>query len=674
MSEVTTAYKIRLFFQTDRSRGTLSFLEQVGRKADGAAKQTQGLASQLKGIAALTGGAIGLASAKRAFIDFNAELEGMKIGMASLLQMNIGGYFDEASVRATKLVGDFQQIAKASVGTTKDFTQFGSAIMASVLQANMGLGDTAARINQLKTITKGGVIAATVMGEHPELVSRDIEQWLNGRLSTVDRFSKKLLAPMGMTHQQLNAKKPEERLRLLEKALTQPAILEATKAYEQSWLGVSSTMEDTLQMMAGRIGLPLFKAITEEVKKWNEWIERNPEKVEAFAKQVSDLLIGAFGVAKDVFGFIVDHRDLLLILAKAALMSKGVGIIGNIVGGPFRAIAGLSERFAGLGNAAGVAGGKTLTMAEKMTSASNRIAGAVGVMGAVYVGAQTIADMILASQDRRIAEKMDVHRTAMTLGVGGKNADAIDVGAQRRLRTGAAKDMGTARAMAAQRALAEAREAGLITAQGTVNIRGAQKIRGSTMGGYRPGFDPTNPMQNQMNLAGVGTQFMTFEQAYEAMKRGYRTDAFGNKTSIQGFGADKNPFKAFAQDTEFDEWFNKTFAKEMEFVDRLEQALAEDRKVKAADFDAFLQRMNLTMSDIFNPGKFISAVMADASNKATQNGKLKQPTPRKADVNVNIRKVEVVADDPDRVVLGIMSAAEDAVRNPSVALTSTRDR
>lgn len=84
--------------------------------------------------------------------------------------------------------------------------------------------------------------------------------------------------------------------------------------------------------------------------------------------------------------------------------------------------------------------------------------------------------------------------------------------------------------------------------------------------------------------------------------------------------------------------------------------------------------MNLTMSDIFNPGKFISAVMADASNKATQNGKLKQPTPRKADVNVNIRKVEVVADDPDRVVLGIMSAAEDAVRNPSVALTSTRDR
>jgi len=659
MSEVTTAYKVRLFFQVDRSRATLSFLDELGKKTKGAASNAKGLTEQLKGLAAAAGVTGGLMAAKSAFVDFNAEMEGAKIGMASILQMKLGGYFDDASKHANKLVGDFQQIAKASVGTTKDFTTFASAIMAPVMMTNAHLGTTEKRLAQLRTLTKGGVIAATVLGEDPELASRDVDQWLMGRLSTVDRVAKKLLGPMGLTTDQVNKMSSEKRLALLEKALTQPAIIEATKAYEKSWLGVKSTMMDTLQMLAGKIGLPLFKAITKEVASWSAWMDKHPEKVEAFATTVSKLLVDAFGTAKDVFGFIVQHKDLLLTLAKAVLISKGVGMVGGLVASPLRGISSLAERFGGLGAAAEAASGKTLSFAEKMAKGANQLQGAIGLLGAVYVGASAIADLVSKKQDRDIAAKKEVWAAKMWLGVGGQRG-ALDRMTATRMavaaKAGKPITEDQARRESATKVLNEAKDAGLIDATGKIDIRKIGQLRGDSTRVY-------------------GANAVTdFASAYTAMKKG----KFYN-TPIEGF--DPSTHKAAQKganaggwmpqgDVKFDDWFRKTYAQELDFLKRLEDTMAVDRARLGAEFDKLLA--GLSFFDMLNPLKLMQAAMGDM--KGTKDGRLKQPTPKKGDVNVNIRKVEVVADDPDRVVLGILSAAEDAVRNPSTASGSFRDR
>ncbi|MCP4502516.1 MAG: hypothetical protein GY822_21405, partial [Deltaproteobacteria bacterium] len=71
----------------------------------------------------------------------------------------------------------------------------------------------------------------------------------------------------------------------------------------------------------------------EELRKVNSWFEKNQDRVADFAKELADGMVTAFNAAKKIFGFLFQHRELLMTLAKAMLIAKA----GNFMAGPFLA-------------------------------------------------------------------------------------------------------------------------------------------------------------------------------------------------------------------------------------------------------------------------------------------------------------------------------------------------
>jgi hypothetical protein len=620
MSDQTTTYDVRVRWTVENARSSEALLKRIADNTDKLAKsaktadQNMGqMGGQFRALAGMAAGAFGIGKLKNAFFDFNASLDQTKIGMSAMLQMNIGGTWDDASARSKALVSSFQQIAKASVGTTEDFTNFSAAIMSSVLGANNGLKDTAGRIEQLKRITAGGVVAATVLGERPDIATLDIEQWLAGTLSAKDRFSKKLLAPMGLSHTQLNAKSQKERLKLLEQALTSPAIKNATKAYENSWAGVSSTMEDTLKMMAGSAGLPLFKAVTEEVKSWNKWISDNPAKIQEFANAFSQGLKDGFGMAKEVMGLLWRNREMLMMLAKAVLISKGVGMVGKLVAGPIQAIGQFAGQIGSLSKPLGDAGGGLTGFASKLGTA----AAALGVLAGA---AQFFADWVLNRQEADIAKRTNqapVLARTQVLNYG-KNGLQDEVNGLMKFK---GYTRGGAENQARQRVLEQLQTAGIITKGGQINSGkvGAMFGEGKATTRYALDFARNNP---------------------------------GAKEGDRGMTASR------------------------QFYVNLIKLLEDDRRAREGQNNGFLDKLALqafgvSLGERMAFGISGAGIMAVAAKMGAPLT-LDQGAPKPVKQTVTINKIEVTSDDPDRFIIGVMEVVDEAVRNPSVARGTVR--
>jgi len=338
MGGETTQYDVQLRYLY-KEAGARNGVRGLSHDLDQAGLKSGNLKSSIMGLgAAVTTGLVGVA-AKRAFIDFNSNLEQARTQMAGMFMQAGTGTWEESLTTSNKLIADFQQLAKQSVGTTKDFVDMASMIVRPITAAGLGMKD-------IEEFTQGAVIASRAFGIAADVAARDIEGALMGQLRSVDRFARSLLEPLGYVGEEgrsrFNQLSAAERAAELKKGLTSDAIKNMAKAQEFSFEGVTSTLKDNLQMTLGTIGLPLFKAITNEVKKWNEWIAKNPEKIKQFAADFTSALMTGFGYIKKIAGFIVEHKDLLLALAKAYIVGKGVGIVTGTIGGMANSLASLA--------------------------------------------------------------------------------------------------------------------------------------------------------------------------------------------------------------------------------------------------------------------------------------------------------------------------------------------
>ena len=73
---------------------------------------------------------------------------------------------------------------------------------------------------------------------------------------------------------------------------------------------------DNLKIALGKVGLPLFKALTEEMKDWNKWLDANQDKVAEFGKTLSDGLVTGFRAVKSAVQFLVEHSDTIIAIGK----------------------------------------------------------------------------------------------------------------------------------------------------------------------------------------------------------------------------------------------------------------------------------------------------------------------------------------------------------------------
>lgn len=315
-----TTYEIELrYLLDDRAvRGAAS----LSRQLQAASRSSGSLDGAIKRVGASIVAYFGIREAAGALIGFNAQMDQLKIQMSAIIQLNLGGTFEGARVQAEGLVKEFQRFAVLTPVTTKDVTEFGARISAAVFGAGGGM-------KEFINITEQGVIASKVFGAEANYAAIELTELLQGVVNKRMRFAMQLLHAAHVDEEHFRAMTAAERMRTIQGVLNSDAMKSAATAYSQSFAGVTSTLVDNLQILLGKVGLPLFKAITAEVMSWNQWINENERVLATWAKGFGEALHDGFKLVKDVLGWIVDHKEVLLSVAKAWLIMKGAGSLAS---------------------------------------------------------------------------------------------------------------------------------------------------------------------------------------------------------------------------------------------------------------------------------------------------------------------------------------------------------
>lgn len=661
----STIYDIKLRYLLD-DRATRG-LSNIAQAADRAEKRSSMLRSGLGKVAAIGMGHFGIQRAGKALLGFNSDLEQARITMAGMIQMNAGKTFAEGMSRANEMVARFQEIAKASVGTTADFVDMASMITRPVLKAKLEMKD-------LVDITKGGVIAARAMNIEAEMAAMDIEQILAGQVGKRDRFARALLEPfleknfgivayMQKTKagteravtamEQFNKLTEQQRAQILRAALTQPAIEDMAKAQEQSFAGAMSTFEDSVQMFLGKVGLPLFQKLTAEVQKWNTWIDKNPEKIQKFAEKFGGALVEGFSVLKAVAEFFVEHSDLLLTIAKAWVGMKLGSQLNKMAMGGGALLGTALKRGGGI---AGILGfDRVMLSSAKMgaglmdaTSKLSAWGAALGLAGLAVKGVYDLFTEEDRQKKQREREKFEREMNMIE-----KFISPTMGGTLGREKT-ARSEM--ARLEELLRGTEFRTPEGLKTFEPTRFLE-IQKLVGdleSTTPRIQEYYKNLAEQAQQANL--FTDRFLTNQAGsnFTDMMRGEDFDRAVNQMAVN-LGLSRDNADYLAQDL-----------KNLAFM--LSQS--QDR---TQSFGMMLK--GDFVPDIIAAGRaFIGTEKPDATAMdPSLVAALEGIKPGKSKVDVRIQKIEIQSDDPDRFVRGMVSALSDAAKNPSGALERFRE-
>lgn len=341
----TTVYDVAISYRLDdKASAALAHLGDT-------AKRTERDVSSVKdGIRTLAEAFLlkeAFAKGKELFVDFNNDMEQIQIRQSAILRANdLAHSFSDAREQAALLTKEFQRFAVTSPVTTKEISAFSAGISTAVAQA----GGT---ISDITNVAEQGIIAAKAFGANAETGALQISEAIQRGAHAREIFTKSLIQTQRITLEEFNALNSQGRLDVIKRALNSDAIKEAATAFGESFEGVTSTLKDNIEITFGKIGLPLFKQITKEVASWNDWIAKNPEKIEAFSKSVSEGLVKGFEFLKSVASFFVDNKDILIKVAELWAGSKVTSAIGDIAGGVGAFGSGLLKSVEDLGDFSG---------------------------------------------------------------------------------------------------------------------------------------------------------------------------------------------------------------------------------------------------------------------------------------------------------------------------------
>ncbi len=593
MGGTSTVYdvKIKYAMQGNAKQG----LDGVAASADKAAKNTM----SLKGALAAVGAGMLLGKAKSALIDFNSEIQSMKINMSTIMQMQLKMPFEKANKEADKLFNTFQELAKKSPATTKDFMEMAQAIAAPV--AMLGGGP-----DKLAKLTQGAIIAGQAFGERADVVALDIKQMLMGTINSKDRIAQQLISSKGVSQDTFNNKMDgAQRASFLEDVLQADPLKRAADAMGESFKGQVSTFQDMLQIALGQVGKPLMEGLTAEVKRWNQWITEHPKTLARISNQIGGMIKSTFTFVKDAAGWLVDHSDLIMSIAKTFLVFKGAQIGTNIF-----------KNFA-----TGITG-----LVGQMKSAGSSVVGMISGAGGATVGGAFKGLVGMLSGVGGVIP-------ALGLLVG-----AIDI-VTTLLNTHAEADKkGKAAAVSMSEAVGEV--PGLMDRRKELKARLANPM---FAGSHEQDAAELSTTTNK--LTDPATLGMALRKLDEAAKA-HGTTGLKDLDLAGWQKADRHlPDTYDHRDPAASGKMAGEAIKTLEFFNRL--SVDARREVLK---NAFPERWG------------------DPTAKVDTEDKTKWiNTPTKGDTNITIQKIEVASDDPDRFVHGIVSAAEQITNNPTQA-------
>lgn len=634
MAAVSTVYDVILRYQLqDRATRGMRGMEAQAKRT---AKSTSLLGRTLGRAGAAAAGFFGLRAAKGALIDFTSSMEQARLQTAGLLKLNLGGTFNQQLKVANRLVGDLQQRAKASTATTGEMVSFMSEIVGPATKAGLQAKD-------LAEFTAGAVVAAKAFGRE-QTAALDIQQALLQNVAQRDVFARLLIDAAGMEREEFNKLNRAERLAVLQRAVRAPAIQDLARAQEKSFAGVVSTFKDNLQIALGKVGLPLFQEITKEVQRWNQWFEKNPEKMKAFARDFGNALKGAFVLIRDIAAFLFRHRDLLMLIAKAILISKGLRLITG-------RLAAVAEFGQGLTNSSA----RLAVFTGKLGNAVGTLGRLAPVLAGLFVGAKELASRVNKQQEANLSAEQ---RRATLV----KTTQEIEEERSKGLRVGRGQRV----------LLREARTIGAITKRG-IDIAKLQQVlitpQERKRFAVRRGLGAESRLRVEKEIAArvdpvVAEIRRAFIQQFADVTGREVADVYTKLLAEPTMWALR--FSTMLQTIEHAEKQRGTIIAR---TTALQQWAANQQKKAAEDQAAVASSMLTQLPGMLSPIKDALAPLAGVTGRLF--GVL--PTAKKPRVSVTINKIEVQSEDPDRFVFGMVSAIQDAVRNPSSAIEEFKE-
>jgi hypothetical protein len=320
----STVYDVRVRYTMD---------DRAGKATSKMVGQTKALGAEVEktrkgylGLGAAVVSAFGARMAGKALIGFNSTVEDTKNQIAGMLALTKKTDLSAELGNADRLFGNLQKRANTLPGTTMEYARMAGMLTQPIIDAGLGMKD-------LEDLTINSVVGAKALGVEWQAAARDVDQALRGQYHSVDVFTGKLLGSIGYKGEEgrakFNAMGADKRAAELKRALTQKQLTQLAAAQGQTFSGALSTLQDSLEQFVGKIGVPLFKAITAELKNWNQWIDQNTDKVDAIAKSIGQGLVDGFTFVKDTLSFLVSHADLFITIGKVWAGVKLGGMLGS---------------------------------------------------------------------------------------------------------------------------------------------------------------------------------------------------------------------------------------------------------------------------------------------------------------------------------------------------------
>jgi hypothetical protein len=381
MGDKTTTYDVVTRYHLDDRRATPALVQmetQMRRTASASGE----LDSGMRRLATLAVGAFGMQQASKALIGYNSYMEQSRIQMAGLMaQAGNGDFVGNLDVAAT-LMRQMRDDSAKTVGTTQDYVQMAQALVQPLTMAGGSVKD-------LREMTRLAVVASKAVGVPLEVGALDVSQAIRGQYSVRDRLTGAILGPMGYggeegRHKWNTQMTMQARLAELKKGFGAPAIESMAGRQETTWEGAFSTFQSKVSETLGAVGLPLFKSLTAELIRWNDWLTKNEKRVGDITATIGDKLVRAAVSFKDAIAWASDHWKQILVTWGAL---KAAGYLAGGAGGL-------------VGTATGGAGGLVgSTFGTKVASISL-------VASAVYIGGTALADFINEQHEAKIARMM----------------------------------------------------------------------------------------------------------------------------------------------------------------------------------------------------------------------------------------------------------------------------
>jgi hypothetical protein len=646
----STVYDVRLrYLLEDRATGGLGRME---RQLDKTSKSAGLLSAGLGKLAGVVGVGMLANAGRKAFISFNSDMEQMVTTMAGMIQLSSDTGWTDSFKMAGDMVGKLQEKAKASVGTTQEFVKMAQMLTQPILSAGGAMAD-------LENLTAASVVGSKALGIEAETAARDVGQALRGVFNSQDQFTGAILGSKGFQGEEgrkrFNEMEGAARMRVLSEALSQDALSNLAKAQEQTFDGIFSTLQDNLQMTFGKAGLPLFKAIGEEIQRWNTWIDGNQDTVQRLVTELGTGLSEVFGVVKDAVGFMVDNAGTLTTLAKVWATVRAGKAIGGLLGGGLASGGNLLQRMGGglLSKGFDTMGIKAASAGASLASLGSTIASRLlpGIGLAVVAFEGIYAWWKKSRQDEETARKRMALDTA--------TKQMLDV-QQRRESALRAKGELTGALSKAQ--IEQLTGSAVSDAIGPLE---RAKLQGFTRPGERAGtMEGAAPLR-----AGELDRLSPFgrvrvELAQKVLEETDR-DLIDAQRALLKFAVDE---KLISENR--GRWSIDAVRFQKEIRDRMELTSDEWSRVASQIFsmERELQRGTIDIRDLFG----LKYGQGDEDDMLIPRAMPDSMT-SKPKVNVTIQRIEVQSDDPDRFVFGMVSAFQDAAKNPSSAMDTFRE-